>query len=84
MLFNPTKTYDFVPELELEGKEVETLEEMKLLGLTLRNDLKWKSNTNELVLKSYKKLWMVKRLKQHGANLEDLTDVFIKHVRSIL
>ena len=84
MLFNPTNTYDFVPELELEGKEIETLEEMKLLGLTLRNDLKWKSNTNEMVLKSYKKLWMVKRLKQHGANLEDLTDVFIKHVRSIL
>ena len=37
-----------------------------------------------MVVKSYKKLWMIKRLKQHGANLNDLTDVFIKHARSIL
>ena len=56
MVFNPTVNYDFVPELEIEGKVQDTVEEMKLLGLVVRNDLKWKSNTNEIVSKGYKKL----------------------------
>ena len=31
-----------------------------------------------------KRLWIVKRLKQKGANLEDLIDIYEKQVRSIL
>ena len=84
MLFNPTTSYDFIPEHKAEGIEVETVDEMKILGLTIRNDLKWTSNTSNMVEKASKKLWMIKRLKMHGANLDDLKDVYIKQVRSIL
>ena len=84
MLFNPTINYDFVPNLTVDGVEIETLEEMKLLGLTLRNDLSWKSNTEKMISRAYKKLWIIKRLKSQGAALEDLTDIYVKQVRSIL
>ena len=84
MLFNPTINYDFVPDLAVDDVNIETLEEMKLLGLTLRNDLSWKSNTKNLITRAYKKLWMIKRLKNQGARLSDLIDIYIKHVRSIL
>ena len=84
MLFNPTINYDFIPEYEIEGNNIETVEEMRLLGLTIRNDLKWQSNTEDIVKRAYKKLWMLTRLKAHGASLEDLKDVFIKQIRSIL
>ena len=57
---------------------------MKLLGIVIRNDLKWKSNTDNMTQKAFKKLWMVKRLKQNGANLDDMTDVYVKQIRSIL
>ena len=40
MVFNPTLNHDFVPELTSGENEVETLEQMKLLGLTVTNDLK--------------------------------------------
>ena len=33
---------------------------------------------------AYKRLWIVKRLKQKGANLEDLLDIYEKQVRSVL
>ena len=56
------------------------MEEMKLLGLIVRNDLSWKANTEKVVAKAYKKLWMVKRLQRKGANLEDP----ISQVRSVL
>ena len=84
MLFNPTKKYDFIPELEIEGKSIETVEEMKILGITISNDLKWKANTTEMTKRAYNRLWMVKRLKSHGASIEDLVDVYTKQIRSIL
>ena len=34
--------------------------------------------------KAYGRLWMIKRLKRAGANLEDMKDVYIKQVRSLL
>ena len=76
MLFNPTINYDFIPEYKVEGNSFETVEEMRLLGLTIRNDLKWQANTEDIIKRAYKKLWMIKRLKAHGACLEDL-DVWV-------
>ena len=84
MLFNPTLKYDFVPNLEVIGTKLETMEVMKLLGHRIRNDLSWKSNTESMVHRAYQKLWMLKRLKRQGANLDDLTDIYVKQVRSIL
>ena len=84
MLFNPTNNYDFVPDLTLEGADLETLDEMRLLGLIVRSDLSWKSNTDQIISRAYKKLWILKRLKGQGASLEDLTDIYEKQVRSIL
>ena len=84
MLFNPTTNYDFIPELEAEGKSIETVEKMKLLGLVITHDLKWRANTEEMVKKAYNRLWIIKRLKAHGASLEDLLDVYMKQIRSIL
>ena len=84
MVFNPTQNHDFEPDLEIEGSQIETQDEMKLLGLTVSNDLSWKSNTAQMVTKAYKRLWMVKRLKNHGASLGDLTEIYTKQIRSIL
>ena len=37
-----------------------------------------------MVLKAYKKLWIMRRLKKLGANEEELKDIYIKQVRSVL
>ena len=84
ILFNPTLSHDFVPELQIDGELVETAEEIKLLGLTVRSDLSWKSNTKQIVTKAYKRIWMIKRLKNYGANLNDLKEVFFKQIRTVL
>ena len=84
MVFNPTLNHDFVRELTSGENEVETLEQMKLLGLTVTNDLKWKTNTENITKKGYARLWILRRLKKHGANWHDLKDVYIKQVRSVL
>ena len=84
MVFNPTVNFDFVPNLEVEGIKLDTVEEMKLLGLVVTNNLKWRSNTNAMLKKAYIRMWMIKRLKNHGALISDLIDVFNKQIRSTL
>ena len=82
--FNPTRDYDYEAGLEVAGKEIETVDQMNLVGLILTNDLKWKQNADFMTKKAYAKLWIVKRLKIRGANLEDMIDIYCKQVRSIL
>ena len=84
MLFNPCTSVDFMPDFQLGNKEIELVEEIRLLGLILRSDMKWTSNTEFIVKKGYKKLWMMRRLKELGANEDDLIDVYIKQIRSVL
>ena len=80
MVFNPCIAWDFMPELTLDNQELEGVEEMRLLGVTLRSDM----ITEQMILKAYKRLWSLSRLKGMGATLEDLKDVYLKQVRSVL
>ena len=84
MLFNPGTKRDFFPRFVFNDKELEVVEESKLLGIIIRNDLSWSSNNNNMVKRAYKKLWCLKRLKRLGATQQDLLDVYFKQVRNIL
>ena len=54
MLFNPGTSRDFVPLLSLDGNEINMVEETRLLGLVLRSDLSWSSNTDSMVTRCNK------------------------------
>ena len=84
MMFNPAKGLDFMPDFKLDEEEIDLVDELRVLGVVVRSDLKWTSNTENIVLKGFKRVWMIRRLKQLGASRDDLLDVFIKQVRSVL
>ena len=84
IVFNPCKGTDFMPQFTVDDHRIEVVEEIRCLGLIVRADLKWISNTRYIVRRAYQKLWMVKRLKNLGAHTADLVDIFEKHVRSVL
>ena len=84
MLFNNCKKWDFMPELSLDGQDIELQEELRLLGVVIRSDMKWISNTESIVKKGYDRVWILRRLKKLGATAEELRDVYIKQIRSVL
>ena len=84
MLFNPCWSIDFLPEMSMENHDLEVVSEKKLLGLIVRSDLKWTTNTTNLVNRAYKKLWILRRLKILGASKSSLLLVYTKQIRSIL
>ena len=63
------------------GQNLEVVEKCKLLGLIVRSDLKWHDNTVHMCKKGYTRMWMVRRLKKLGANIEELLDVYTKQIR---
>ena len=84
MIFNSGRNMDFMPDMNIDGHEIEVVEEMRILGLVIRSDMKWSSNSEHIVVKAFHRLWVLRRLKPLGASNHDLLDVYIKQVRSIL
>ena len=84
MTFNPCKTIDFSPQFVLDDQPIMAVKEKRLLGLTIRSDLKWSSHISYMLGRAYKRLWILRRLKFLGAPQDALLQVYIKQIRSIL
>ena len=84
MIFNFTKDHAFSTRLYLNGSKIDQVKETQLLGVTLRDDLSWKSNTANIVKKAYKRMIILKRLYQFGVPREDLIQIYILYIRSVV
>ena len=85
LLFNKSRNYDFPPEVNFSnGEKLEVVSEIKLVGLIVSNDLRWKKNTNYICQKATKKLWTLRRLKKFNLGQFQIFDVYCKEVRSLL
>ena len=49
MIFNHTNNYQFSTRLKLNNEILETVDNTKLLGTIITNDLIWDLNTNNIV-----------------------------------
>ena len=82
---NSRRKWDFVPELDFGGGEdIEIVDELKVVGYILRSDMKTCSNTAYLTAKAYKRMWLIRRLKNLGASTAQLVDSLQKQVLSVL
>ena len=85
IIFNRSTSFDVMPELSVsDGELIEVVEEMKLVGYMIRSDLKTISNTNYIVKKAFKKMWIIRRLKSMGASPEQMLPVLRAQVLSTL
>ena len=84
MLFNTSTKYDFHPELEVDGEVIEVVSKMKLLGVIVTDNLKWYENTASVTKKAFRRMWILRRLKNMGASKATLKDIYYKQIRSVL
>ena len=86
MKFNFSTSHDFPPEFKIKGfaENIKVTKETKLLGIMLTNDLKWERNTEYLCTKAYKRIWILRRLKQLDIEPLTILEVYVKEIRSIL
>ena len=55
-----------------------------MLGLILRDDLLWYSNTDFIVKKSYTRMLMLHKLAEFDMPVEEMLNIYILYIRSIL
>ena len=70
--------------LIIDNVKLDNVAKAKVVGVWLTSDMKWAKNTRELAIKAYSRLGMLTRLKYIGVPIEDLLDIYILHIRSVL
>ena len=84
MIFNFTHNFQFSTRLTLGGQPVNFVDETKLLGVILTNDLKWSRNTESLVKRANARMELLRRLSSFNAPIQDMLIVYFLYIRSIL
>ena len=85
MIFDRAQKYDMMPKLNLTvDTKMEVVEEIRLVGFKLWSDLRTTSNTNYIVKRAWKKMWIIRRLKALGASEADMLKVLRDQVLSHL
>ena len=81
MWFNSDRrSIDTVPEMVIDGYSLELVESMKLLGVMITRNLTLNDNTQYITKRGFSKLWMLRRLKQFGANSSQLLEREFKFI----
>ena len=83
MIFNTLKNHDVLPIIQTdEGKELEVVEEHKILGHIVRSDMKSISNTKNICKKAYTRMWFLRRLFSMGCPQNELIEVLKQQIVS--
>ena len=83
MVFSRSET-EFATRLSLNGKTIDRIEETKLVGVWLTTWLDWDKNCREMCKSAYARMTMLTKLKYVGVPTEDLLNIYILYVRSLL
>ena len=83
--FNPSKNYDFLPQLSFPNCEpLEVIYETRLLGVTITSNLSWQAHVDDISKRATNKLWVLVRFKTLGGSIPQLLQVYQTRVRSTL
>ncbi|KAL9960492.1 hypothetical protein ACROYT_G033960 [Oculina patagonica] len=70
--------------VEVDGLYFERVSSAKVLGLTLRNDLKWNDHIEIITSKAAKRLYLLRQLKRAAVSSNDLVLFHCSVIRSVL
>ena len=60
------------------------MQQTKLLGAIIQSDLRWDSNTANLVRIANSRIVLLRKLSEFGAPIEDLKTIYISYIKSVL
>ena len=83
MIFSRAE-YELTTRLNVNSELIERTKAAKIVGVWLTEDLKWAKNTKEMCKKAYARMTMITKLKYVGTSREDLLEIFVLYIRSLL
>lgn len=84
MLIDLRRNKTAVPLTKIGNNIIERVTSYKLLGLWIDNNMKWNTNTDKIIKKAAKRLFLLKVLKSYGASSSDMKVFYIAVIRPTL
>ena len=84
MIFNYSRDHQFTTRLQLNNHNIEIINETRLLGVQVTDDLKWNRNTEILVKKANQRMQILRKASEFTSKISDRRQIYILYVRSIL
>ena len=84
MTFNFSKNLQFSTNIQLGNESVETVNEAKLLGTTITDNLSWSKNSSILVKQGNIRMQFLHKASKFTNNVRDLKQIYISQIRSKL
>ena len=82
MIVNFCSSYKFKTRIEVENSLVDQVNQTKLLGVIISDDMSWNENTRELVKKAYKRMIILRKLQEFKVDRKDLVKIYFQFIRS--
>ena len=73
-----------ISPVRINNKEIDLISSAKILGLTIRNDLKWNDHVYSIVKKTSKRLYFLRQLKRARVSTKEMVLFYCTCVRPIL
>ena len=70
--------------IRIRDQTLERVTNIKSLGVTLSNELKWADNVNTVTSKESKRLYLLRQLKRADVANVDLVNFYCSRIRSVL
>ena len=84
MIINFTDNYQFTTRLQLHNRNIEVVDQMKILGTIVTNKLSWQENCSYLIQRVNKRMLLLKKALSFGATREEMVHLWIIYCRSVL
>ena len=75
------KTKHAFDPLQIDGKELEVVSSVKLLGVTISDNLCWKEHISEITKKAATRIYFLLQLKRAGVSKDDLLTFYKSCIR---
>ena len=82
MIFNYTKNHQFTTRLSINNVNLEVVNQAKLLGTHITNNLKWDVNTRQIIRKSNARMQLLRKIVSFGATIEDALHIYKIYVNT--
>ena len=84
IIFNFSKNHQFSTDIKIDNETIETVNETKLLGTTITNNLSWNKNTSILVREGNIRMQFLHKASKFTSNVRDLKQIYISQIRTKL
>ena len=84
IFFLQKKNFQITSRITLGGEPIQLVNETKILGIILTNDLKWTKNTEYLIKRANARMDILRRLSSFNAPIKDMVLTYFLYIRSIL